>query len=181
MPAIPSLRTERLLLRGWRPDDLQPFVRLNADPEVARYTSGRPMTEDETAAMMAKITENWEARGYGLWAAQRTDGEAGEGDCIGFVGLSHHRWYPDDVEVGWRLDRSTWGQGLATEGAQAVIDHAFGTLGLQRLISVIHLDNVASRRVAEKCGFTPWKETVHYSPTHGADLPIVVYERIRVA
>jgi RimJ/RimL family protein N-acetyltransferase len=94
---------------------------------------------------------------------------------IGFIGLSHHRWYPDEVEVGWRLDSRYWGGGLATEGAAAALRHGFAEIGLGRVISIIHHDNVASRRVAEKIGLRLWKEVTHSDPETQRPLPIVVY------
>lgn len=172
---VPLLRTERLVLRGWRPGDEAPFAALNADPEVARFVTGRPMTRDESEAFVDKIREHWAGRGYGLWAVE----EGASSAFLGYVGLSHHRWYPDDVEIGWRLARSWWGRGLATEGAAAIRDFAFGTIGLDRLISIIHRDNLASRRVAEKIGLTVWKEAVHPKPNQGTPLPIVVYAGAR--
>lgn len=174
-PGVPTIRTDRLVLRGWREDDEVPFALLNADPEVSRFITGRPMTPEETAVFVDRIELHWEQRGYGLWAAE----DAGSGDFLGYVGLSHHRWYPDDVEIGWRLARASWGRGLATEAATAIVDHAFGPIGLDRIISIIHRDNIASRRVAEKTGLTIWKEAIHPKPNEGTPLPIVVYARSR--
>lgn len=175
MSSPPELRTGRLLLRGWRARDEEPFARINADPEVARFTTGRPMTPEETVAFVQRIEENWELQGYGLWAAEELETH----EFIGYVGLSRHRWYPDQVEVGWRLDRTRWGRGLATEGAAAVIGHAFDEIGLDRIISIIHRDNIASRRVAEKNGLTLWREAIHPKPNQGTPLPITVYARDR--
>jgi RimJ/RimL family protein N-acetyltransferase len=167
-----ALTTPRLLLRGWRPEDLEPFARINADQGVARFTNGRPLTPEESAEFVERIRAGWAERGYGLWAMEHLP----DGAFVGFVGFSHHRWYPGDVEVGWRLDPLYWNRGLATEGAAAVLRHGFTKLGLARVISIIHRDNVGSRRVAEKNGLSIWKEAVHPKPETGIPLPIVVYE-----
>jgi RimJ/RimL family protein N-acetyltransferase len=171
----PRLTTDRLVLRGWGDGDEEAFAAINADPEVARFTNGRPMTREETRVFLERIQDGWDRRGYGLWAVEDVESHA----FLGFIGLSHHRWYPDDVEVGWRLARWCWGRGLATEGAAAAVRHAFDEVGLDRVISIIHRDNVASRRVAEKNRFSIWKEAVHPKPGDGTPLPIVVYARGR--
>ncbi len=121
---------------------------LPADPEVTRYLSGRPMSRQATADFVRRIRRHWDEWGYGLWAVEHlTDRQ-----LISFIGLSHHRWYPDEVEVGWRLDSRYWGRGLATEGAAAALRQGFAEIGLRRVISIIHGENVGSRRVAEKIG-----------------------------
>ncbi|MGH3487721.1 MAG: GNAT family N-acetyltransferase [Actinopolymorphaceae bacterium] len=76
----------------------------------------------------------------------------------GFIGLSHHRALPDQVEIGWRLAHAAWGQGLATEGACAVRDLAYDTLGLSALISITIAANTRSLRVMEKLGLSYWQE-----------------------
>jgi RimJ/RimL family protein N-acetyltransferase len=169
-----ELRTPRLLLRGWREEDVAPFARINADPEVMRYV-GVPLDRSETQAYVAEIRRHWAERGYGLWAVERLD----EGRLIGCLGLGHHRWYPGEVELGWRLEQGSWNRGLATEAATAALEDAFARVGLDRLITVIHRDNAASRRVAEKCGFRLEKEEARVYERTGETLPIVVYGRSR--
>ena len=166
------IQTERLLLRDWRDQDLAPFARINAEPEVGRYLRGRPETWEETVQLTERIREHWGRWGYGWWAVEHR----GDGSFIGFVGLSHHRWYPDEVEIGWRLDTAYWGRGLATEAAAAARGDGFGRLRLSRLISIIHRDNTASRRVAEKIGLRIWREAEHPHPETGEMLPICLYE-----
>ena len=166
-----ELRTARLLLRSWRDEDQLPFAAINADPEVTRYLGGggRPLSNLETAAFLDRSRRHWEHWGYGLWAMELLEG----GRFAGFVGPSHHRWYPAEVELGWRLDRTLWFRGIATEGGAAALEHAFTRLGLERLISIIHRDNLASRRVAEKIGFRPHEEESREG------LPVVVYRAER--
>ena len=161
---LPTIETNRLLLRQWRDEDLDPYARMCADPEVMRYVSadGSARTREETRELIAKIEHHWKERGFGLWAVEHRD----SGEFIGRIGLQYHRDWPGEhkVEVGWLLDRSYWGVGLATEGAQASISHGFHRRKLERIISIALPGNTASRRVMEKCGLTfrgetHWKES----------------------
>jgi RimJ/RimL family protein N-acetyltransferase len=116
------------------------------------------MTRDQAVEQMERWMRHWEERGFGLWAVE----EKSSGVFVGFIGLLYHEEWPEGehkTEVGWRLDRSFWGQGLATEGARASVQHGFKEFGLERIISIIHPKNVASRRVAEKAGLTLRGET----------------------
>ena len=92
---------------------------------------------------------HWVLRGYGNWAAE----EKATGECIGRIGLWNPEGWPG-LEVGWMLARSHWGRGLATEGGRAALNWAFDVLGAERVISVIHPDNAASIRVAQRLGET---------------------------
>ena len=102
---------------------------------------------------MARFVRHWEERGFGLWTVKH---EA-SGAFIGFIGLLHQNDWPEGahkIEVGWRLDCAYRGRRLATEGALASVLYGFEKLGLERIISIIHHSNLASRRVAEKAGLT---------------------------
>lgn len=134
--------TRRLVLRRFAPADAAAFAAINADPLVTRYLGG-PMSRAESDAALARILAQ---RPYARWAIER------DGVLLGYCGLGPHVLVPDDVEIGWRLASAVWGQGIATEAATAVRDLAFGTYGLRRLVAVVHPDNVASVRVAEKIG-----------------------------
>jgi RimJ/RimL family protein N-acetyltransferase len=161
--------TERLLLRPWRPSDRAPFAAMNADAEVMRYIrDGITMTRAQSDELVDAIEAHWERHGFGLWcAAPRDDPDA----CIGFIGLAIPSFLPavlPAVEVGWRLARPTWGRGLATEGARASVEHAFGPLALQSVISIIDPENQRSIRVAEKLGMR--REASHRHPVTGRKL-----------
>lgn len=134
--------TRRLVLRRFVPADAAAFAEINADPLVTRYVGG-PLSRAASDALLGRILAQ---QPYARWAVER------DGALLGFCGLGRHPIAADDVEVGWRLASAVWGQGLATEAATAVRDLAFGTYGLPRLVAVIHPDNVASIRVAEKVG-----------------------------
>ena len=118
-----------------------------ADQEVMRFLGGRPMTRSEVSDMSRRIEEHWERHHFGLWAV--VDG----GITVGFVGLCHPHWHQDyaqEVEVGWRLARASWGRGLASRGARAGLAAAFEHLGLERVIAFVHPDNHRSAAVCDR-------------------------------
>lgn len=141
------LETERLLLREWREDDFESYARICADAEVMRYLSGQPMSRAEAWRHLAFIVGHWHLRGYGHWAVE----EKASGRLIGRMGFLNPEGWPG-FEVGWTLGRDSWGKGYATEGARRMLDYAFGELGRGHVVSVIHPENRASIRVAEKMG-----------------------------
>jgi RimJ/RimL family protein N-acetyltransferase len=109
--------------------------------------TGEPLSRDDAWRQMALFEGHWTLRGYGMWAAE----ERGSGRLVGRVGLHYPEGWPDR-EVGWALARPFWGRGYATEGARAVLEHAFGTLGWDHVVSLIHPENRRSVRVAERLG-----------------------------
>jgi RimJ/RimL family protein N-acetyltransferase len=152
-PAVPEVRTERLLLRGWDPErDLEPMAAMNADPEVMRYMkTGTPLDDEETAESIARWMRRWDEQGFGLWAVERLE----DGRLIGRIGLTMPLDFPHllpVVEVGWLIDRALWGQGYATEGALASVEFGWSQAGLDRVISLIKPGNAASIGVARKLG-----------------------------
>jgi RimJ/RimL family protein N-acetyltransferase len=173
--AVPTVETERLVLRPWRPgEDLDALASLNADPRVMRWIAPfRPLSRAESAALLERIVAHWTEHGYGLWAvsprAAAGDAPAGRAapaaaECIGFAGLAVPAFLPavlPAVEVGWRLLPAWWGRGLATEAARAAVAHAFGPLGLARVVSVVDPGNAASLRVVEKLGMRRGADRVH--------------------
>jgi RimJ/RimL family protein N-acetyltransferase len=148
MISIPTIETERLLLRSFREDDLDEFAVLNADPEVVKYLgAGKPWSREETWMQMASFLGHWELRGYGLWAVE----ERSSGKFIGRIGLLNPEgWY--SLELAWTLTRSRWGNGFATEGARAALEYAFNVVKVNHIVSLIDSRNLASMRVAERVG-----------------------------
>ena len=142
-----TLETERLLLRMWRADDFEPFAAMCEDPEVMRYLLGKIMTRHEAWRSMAFHVGHWQLRGYGHWAVE----EKSSGRFVGRVGFLNPEGWPG-FEIGWTLARDCWGRGYATEGARAALGHAFTEMGREHVISLIHPDNAASIRVAERLG-----------------------------
>ena len=161
MTAGPVLETERLILRPWRDDDLEPFAAMNADPEVMRFLSGGiPMAREDSDAMVARNRAHFEKHGFGLWAVMRKD----NAHFAGFIGLATPAFLPEVLptfEIGWRLGRAHWGQGLATEGARRSLDYGFEEAGLDEVCSIHDPGNVASRRVMEKLGMRFDRDTTH--------------------
>jgi RimJ/RimL family protein N-acetyltransferase len=143
------LTTERLLLRTFRLDDLPVYAALNADPEVVEFLGGVPLTaqdSDETAEWAQELHAR---EGIGLLAMERRT----DGLFLGMCGLHHlEEWFPDDIEIAWRLGREHWGHGYATEAATAWLDHAFGPMDLPRVISVSDRPNMRSIAVMRRLG-----------------------------
>ena len=148
----PELRTERLVLREWRDEDLEPFAALNADSEVMRFMP-KLLSRDECATRIQNIRDHFRDHGFGLWAVEVRDVTP----FVGFVGLSIPRFempFTPCVEIGWRLAREAWGQGFAIEAARAAVAFGFHELGLQEIVSFTVPENVRSRRVMERLGMT---------------------------
>jgi RimJ/RimL family protein N-acetyltransferase len=148
----PRLLTDRLLLRRWTDDDLVPFAAINTDPEVTRLLRG-PMDRALSDALVARAEDSFETRGYGLWATE----VRATGELIGFVGLARQTFdapFNPSVEVGWRLARSAWGHGYATEGGRAALDFGFDVIGLEEIVSITTASNERSRAVMRRLGMT---------------------------
>lgn len=140
------LKTERVVLRDWRDEDLVPFAALNADPVVMTHFPS-VLTRDQSDALAGRIRGLLRAQGWGLWAAEV------EGEFVGFVGLSRPRFaapFAPCVEIGWRLARHAQGRGLATEAAREVLRFAREKLPAETVVSFTVPGNTASRRVMEK-------------------------------
>ena len=154
-----EVRTDRLLLRRWRDDDLEPFAQLTADAEVMRFFPA-PLDRAQSDGLAARADALFDVYGYGLWALERLD----TGEFIGFTGLAP---MPEGipgaggVEVGWRLAPAAWGQGFATEAATAALRFGFDTVGLAEVNSITAVVNIRSRRVMERLGMRPAGEFDH--------------------
>ncbi len=145
---VPTLTTERLLLRPFRQSDLDVYAAMGADPETIQYLGeGRPLGRAASWRLMAMLLGHWDLRGYGMWALE----DRVTHEFVGRAGLYCEEEWPG-VEIGWVVRRNRWGAGLATEAARAAARHAFAELDVDHLISLIHPDNAASIRVAEKLG-----------------------------
>jgi RimJ/RimL family protein N-acetyltransferase len=147
-----TLRTERLLLRDWKDADRPLFAKMNADSRVMEFMPG-PLSPEASDHLVEKIREHFRKHSFGLYAAEFI----GDRSFIGYIGLavpSFEAAFTPCVEIGWRLAAEHWGRGLATEGARAVVNHAFRDLGLNELVSFTVPANLRSRRVMEKLGMT---------------------------
>lgn len=147
-----ELRTERLLLRQWRNDDLEPFAALNADPETMRFFP-EPPSRAASDALAEHARRQIEDEGWGLWAVEVVGGAS----FIGFVGLSRPSFeehFTPTVEVGWRLAREHWGRGYATEAGRAAVAYGFEEVGLEEIVSFTSELNEPSWRVMERLGMS---------------------------
>jgi RimJ/RimL family protein N-acetyltransferase len=145
---VPELQTERLLMRGFREEDLDALAEISADSEVTRWV-GDPdgLSREDTWRRMAYFVGHWELRGFGQWALFERD----SGLMVGRAGLLRPEGWPG-LEVGWLVARQHWGRGFAPEAGRAAIEWARDALGATHIISLIEPHNERSARVAEKLG-----------------------------
>lgn len=159
------LETRRLRLREYVREDLDELAAMFSDEELMRFYS-HPKSRDESRAWIDWNLGLYKENGFGLWVMELLETAEFIGDC----GLTPQTVQGvTDIEVGWHTKRSHWNKGLATEAATTCRDYAFHELGLRRVVSIIHPDNVASRRVAEQIGMK-----VEAEVPHGAS-PKVIY------
>jgi RimJ/RimL family protein N-acetyltransferase len=157
------LTTERLFLRDFQTTDDKPMCRIFCDSEVMRFSDG-VKSKEWVQSWLHTCLERYEAWGFGPYAVVEQHNQV----VIGYCGLF---LFPDldsqaEMEIGYRLARSAWGQGYATEAAKAVRDFALERLGIKRLIALIDPANVASIRVAEKIGMHYEKDVMLDGYTH---------------
>jgi RimJ/RimL family protein N-acetyltransferase len=174
------LETDRLLLRRLTDADAENLFMLDSDPAVMRFINGgkatpRDVIETETLPL---LLDSYTA-GYGRWATI----EKATGVFVGWHALRPDEDDLTNVELGYRLRQSAWGNGYATEGAQALVDKAFSEHGAQRIFATTMTVNAASRRVLEKAGLT-YVRTFHESwpePIEGTSEGDVEYALTRSA
>jgi RimJ/RimL family protein N-acetyltransferase len=149
------LETSRLALRPFRKDDVDLLSELMANQDFMRFSLG-VYTREQTQTVLEKfLSWNRAGRPSPFAVVVRSNGA-----LLGYCGFLH--WHvdgTDEIEIGYRLHPDYWNKGIATAAATAVRDHTFRDLELPRAISLIHLENIASRRVAEKIGMTLEKQT----------------------
>lgn len=149
MPMIET-RSERLLLRSWRDDDLAFLQALNADAEVMRHFPAC-LDQQQSAQMLVRIRAHFAEHGYGFWALERRD----SGELIGVTGLAQVGFaapFTPAVEIGWRLARAHWRQGYAREAARTVLAVAFQHLALDEVVSFTVPANLPSQAVMRAIG-----------------------------
>jgi ribosomal-protein-alanine N-acetyltransferase len=151
------IETARLTLRPFQEGDVNRMAELFANPDFMRFSLGVFTKREQTAAFIEKVI-GWDRGGI---PSQFAVVPHGEQELVGYCGFFHHPEHGiEDIEIGYRLHPGFWNRGLITEGARAVRDYGFRDLNLSRVISLIHPENVPSRRVAEKNGMTVEKEII---------------------
>src|SRR5919198_5881762 len=161
------LETDRLVLRRLTEADVDNLYDLDSDPAVMRFLNGgtptpRDVIQREILPRYLRYYDRFE--GYGFWAAI----EKASGAFLGWFALHPMESSdPDNVALGYRLRKSAWGKGYATEGARALIRKGFTELGVRRVVASAYQDNLASRRVMEKAGLRlvrtfhqPWPDHI---------------------
>jgi RimJ/RimL family protein N-acetyltransferase len=144
------ITTSRLILRPWRKSDLPLFAEQNADPFVMQFLNG-VLTRQKSDAYVARAEAHLAKTGFCKWAVE----VPGIARFIGAIGLSRVTFeasFTPAVEVAWRLNRRYWGQGYATEAAQASVEDGFTRVGLKEIVALTALGNRASMRVMERLG-----------------------------
>ena len=154
------LETERLILRQPEMGDVDGYAEIWGDQEVVRFLGGRTQSPEEVPAGIERMLKQWHRHGVGLFSVLRKEDERLVGR-VGYLLWDSERWVnamheeledPLELEIGWVVASAFWNQGYATEAATACRDHAFGSLGRNRVISLIAPENTPSIRVAEKIG-----------------------------
>jgi RimJ/RimL family protein N-acetyltransferase len=156
------IETERLILRRLTTDDLDELVAVHADPDIERFIGS--FDRDRAIKWIAEVDQSWQERGYGRIGITHRD----TGMLLGRTGIMYLGQF-QETELGWTLRREAWGEGYATEAAQACADWAFRSFGIPYLISLIEPDNVRSIGVAKRLGMSPVRNDVFL------DRPMVVH------
>src|ERR1044071_2642051 len=144
-----ELTSKRLKLRPWRADERDAFAALNAEPEMARYLS--PFSRAKSDAMLERIVAHFARHGWDYWALE----ERQRGIPIGSCGLMHvpfDAFFTPAVEISWRLSSKFQGKGLAKEAARTVLDFAFGSIKLDRVVAFTASGNAPSWGLMERLG-----------------------------
>lgn len=164
---VPTIETARLRLRAHRPDDLAECWAMWADPAVTRYIGGKPASRQETWTKILRYAGLWALLGYGYWALEEraSGGFAGELGFADFKRDGGPSSFEGRPEIGWALAPHAHGKGYATEAVQAAVTWADAHFGTLRTVCMVSTANVASIRVAEKCGYREFARTEYGGPT----------------
>lgn len=157
-----ALETPRLLLRGWRDGDVEPWIQTNLDPRVTEFFA-RSYTREQSAESAASHREQLTRNGYGRWVIQVKD-------ALPFAGVAVLQPVPFEAhftpvwEVGWRLAHQAWGHGYATEAAEALIQRGFDKFACDEIVAFTAQANLRSQRVMQRLGMS-------YDPADDFDHP----------
>jgi RimJ/RimL family protein N-acetyltransferase len=151
---VPILETERLKLRGHRLDDFNHCAAMWADPKVTRFIGGKPLSEEESWRRLLAYVGHWSLIGFGYWVAE----EKATGDFVGEIGFADYKRdlepsLKGTPEIGWVLAAHAHGKGYATEAVRAAVAWGDAHFHSARTACIIAPENLASIRVAVKCGY----------------------------
>ncbi len=152
-------KSERLGFRDWTNNDLNEFANINANVEVMEHFP-KLLTKKETAVFIDRLQNHYNRNGYNYFATEVLE----SGELIGFIGLAFQDYLTDftpAVDIGWRLKKSAWGKGFATEGAQKCLEYGFKKLNLQNIIATCTQKNTKSENVMKKIGMKKIGEFIH--------------------
>jgi RimJ/RimL family protein N-acetyltransferase len=169
---VPVLETERLKLRGHRVDDFVHCAAMWADPVVVRHTVGKPLTEEESWRRLLSYAGHWALMGFGYWVAE----DKASGKFVGEIGFADYKRNLEPSlkgvpEIGWVLASAAHGKGFATEAVRAAVAWGDAHFASARTACIIAPENVASIRVAEKCGYRELTRTTYKGH------PVLMYVR----
>ena len=170
--SVARLETERLVLRGHRVADFAECSVMWGDAEVTRFIGGRAFPKDEVWTKLLRYVGHWSVLGFGFWVLE----DKGSGRFVGEVGFAD---FKRDIEpslegapeIGWVLAPWAHGRGLATEAVRAALGWGATGLPSKRTVCLISPENVASIRVAEKCGYREFRRTTYKGQ------PTLLFER----
>jgi len=169
---VPVLETERLRMCGHRLEDFADCAAMWADPVVTRHIGGKPFSEEEVWTRLLRYVGHWTLMGFGYWAIEERD----TGNFVGELGFAD---YKRDIvpsikgvpELGWALVSRVHGKGYATEAVRAAVAWGEAHFGPARTVCIIHPENLASIRVAEKCGYQEFQRTTYKGH------PTIIFDR----
>lgn len=171
------LRTEHLILRRFTPQDARLLHELDSDPQVMRFITGgkpTPLAQIEKEILPRVLSYYLRTPPQGVWAAHH----ASDHDFIGWFHLRADKFEPEEMELGYRLKRSAWGQGFATEGSLALLQQGFTVWDHEKISARTLKINAASRRVMEKIGMRLESEFL-YPPEMTPELPLEEREAVK--
>ncbi len=169
------IETERLILRDWKEDDIESFIRHTNTTEVMRWLGGVKPPEEIRDIIRSRLMRWQEERGFTFWAVERKE----DGELLGFCGLKladdQNSPFAGEFEVGWRLRQDCWGQGYAKEAAIASLDFAFDRLAAERVVAITFQQNVASWGLMERLGMKRRPELDYDDARYPELNPTIVY------
>jgi len=152
-------KSERLGFRHWRNEDLKEFLKLNSDEEVMEHFP-RVLSEKEVKEFIDNLKKHYSENGFTYYATEILKTK----EFIGMIGLASQEYnskFTPAIDIGWRLKKSAWGNGYATEGAKRCLEYAFNELAIDKVISVCTINNYKSEKIMKKIGMIKKGEFSH--------------------